>query len=195
MGARSSPLTVCPAARRPRRRCRHRRLVSIVAAALLLAGCGDDEGDAARQAAPRDTAARTMTQPATDPVPPAAAPEGEGTSTAPPASDRTAPESPEDRPGGAGDEVPASSHALFTGRAGTIRPRRVRVPPFIAIRAELRSSDGRRYSLRFGRRSIAAGGDIETASTTFDGLRPGRQLVGIGRAGRVVIEASAEPGP
>lgn len=193
MGAGSSLLSSCPAAR-PRRRFGNRCLTSIVAAGLLLAACGDDEGDAAREAAPHDTAP-TMTEPATDPAPPAAAPEGEGTTAAPPASERTGPESPEDRPGGAGDEVPASSHALFTGRAGTIRPRRVQVPPFIAIRAELRSSDGRRYSLRFGRRSIAAGGDIDTASTTFDGLRPGRRLVGIGRAGRVVIEASAEPGP
>lgn len=91
--------------------------------------------------------------------------------------------------------MPARSQALFTGRAGAIRPRLVQVPPFIAIRVELRSADGRAYSLRFGDRSIAVGRDIQTASTVFDGLRPGRRLIGVGATGRIVVEASAEPGP
>ena len=157
---------------------------------LALAGCGDDEGrveqDTAGTAGSPATAPATTTQTRT-------APERGGTVTVP-KDDLTAPTSPEDQPGGAGDEQPASSQALFTGKGGAVRPRVVRVPPFIAVRVELRSADGRAYRLRFGRRSIAVGRGRRSASSSFDGLRPGTRLVGTG-AGRVVIEASAEPGP
>ena len=164
-------------------------LASITAVAL--AGCGGEEGRV-RQ----DTVDTGATPAATAPAatsPARTAPTREETVTVPEDDVTTSP-SPEDRPGGAGDEQPASSQALFTGRAGSVRPRLVQVPPFIAIRAELRSADGRSYRLRFGGRSIAVDGARRSASTTFDGLRPGRRLVGTG-AGRVVIEASAEPGP
>jgi hypothetical protein len=105
--------------------------------------------------------------------------------------------SPEDQPGGAGDEEPARSQALFTGRGGSVTPRRVRVPPYIAIRVELRSADGRSYALRFGDRTVRAGGELGSASTTFAGLRPGRSLKGqlVGGGGAVRIVADAEPGP
>ena len=156
-------------------------------AAAALVGCGDDEGRVEQ-----DTADRAATSPA--PTTPArTGPRREETVTVP-EDDLATPASPEDRPGGAGDEQPPSAQALFTGRGGSIRPRRVQVPPFVALRVELRSGDGRAYRLRFGRRSIAVGGGRSSASLTFDGLRPGRRLVGMG-SGRVVIEASAEPGP
>ena len=162
---------------------------------LVAAGCGDD--DESSEPEGRDTAtAPTTTAPATT------EPADEGGATDPdeqlpttPDEGANAPASPEDAPGGAGDEVPASSQALFTGRGGAIRPRRVLVPPFIAIRVELRSSDGRSYSLRFGRRTITVGGSVRSLSRRFDGLGSGKRLVGRGPSGRVVIEASAEPGP
>ena len=181
MGAGSSRLTSCVSAP-PRRRFRRGCVAAIAAAAL--AGCGDDEGRVEE-----DTADR-----ATTPTTPASTAPGREETVTIPEEDLTTPPSPEDRPGGAGDEQPASSQALFTGRGGRVRPRLVQVPPFIAIRVELRSGDGRAYRFRFGRRSIAVGADRRSDSHTFDGLRPGRRLVGSG-AGRVVIEASAEPGP
>jgi hypothetical protein len=101
----------------------------------------------------------------------------------------------EEQEGGAGDEVTASSQALITGRGGKLSPRLVRVPPFIAIRVELRSADGKTYELRAGGKTVRADRDIASASTTFDGLRPGKRLVLSGPSGRVVVEASAEPGP
>ena len=52
---------------------------------------------------------------------------------------------PEDKPGGAGDEVPAQSQALITGKGGKLSPLRVRVPPFIAIKR--RAAIGRRRRL------------------------------------------------
>jgi len=106
-----------------------------------------------------------------------------------------APRSPEDQPGGAGDEIAARSQAMFTGRDGRVRPRLVRVPPFIAVRVELRAGDGRRYRLNGGGRTLSAGDGRPAAAQTFDGLRPGRRLVLRGTGGRVIVEASAEPGP
>jgi hypothetical protein len=106
-------------------------------------------------------------------------------------------ESPEDEPGGAGDEEPARTPALFTAEDGRITPRVVRVPAFISIQVELRSRDGREYGLRFGDVTITAGGELNSVSTTIDGLRPGKGIVGkpTGAGNTVRIEATAEPGP
>ena len=103
--------------------------------------------------------------------------------------------SPEDTPGGAGDEEPARTLALFTARAGQIRPRLVRVPAFISVQIELRSADGAAYALRFGDTTIRAGGQINSTSTTIDGL-PGRIDRGSAQgAGNGPHLGTAEPGP
>ena len=102
------------------------------------------------------------------------------------------------RPGGAGDEEPAESQALFTGRGGRITPRVVRVPAFIAIRVELRSADGGAYCSGSGAGRSPFGSELPTVSHRFDGLRPGEALVGksaTGAGNGVRIEATAEPGP
>ncbi len=106
-------------------------------------------------------------------------------------------ESPEDEPGGAGDEEPARTLALFTAENGRITPRVVRVPAFISIQVELRSKDGREYGLRFGDVTVTAGGGLNSVSTTIDGLRPGKAVVGTptGAGNQVRVEATAEPGP
>lgn len=96
-------------------------------------------------------------------------------------------ESPESQPGGAGDEDGARAPAMFTGKSGKITPRTVAVPPYLAIRVELRSADGRDYSIRFGSKVVRPGKSVDLA-----GLKPGAQLTG---SGGVVISASAEPGP
>lgn len=177
----------------------------VALAAGVAAGCGDEErgevtvegGGTGTSTAPAgttttpeptDTGAEpqaTVTTPSTSQPPPA-----DGGGGAPPGGG-----SPEDQQGGAGDEVPASSQALLTGRGGRIGPRLVRVPPYIAIRVELRSADGERYRLAANGRSVEAGGAISSSSAVFDGLRPGKRLVLTGPGGRVVVEASAEPGP
>lgn len=170
------------------------------AVVLALAGCGGDDEDE-----PADTATETRTE-ETAPAPTASEPEDETepeepqTETEPEPTEREErpPEtSPEDAPGGAGDEVPARSLALFTGEGGRITPRVVRVPSFISVRVELRSADGRPYGLRFGSETIRVTGALASVSTTFQGLRPGAALTGrpIGVGTRVRIEATAEPGP
>ena len=105
--------------------------------------------------------------------------------------------SPEAMPGGAGDAEPARTLALFTGRDGRITPRVVRVPAFIAVQIELRSGDGATYALRFGDTTLTAGGQLNSVSTTIDGLRPNEAIVGTpkGAGNRVRISATAEPGP
>jgi hypothetical protein len=86
---------------------------------------------------------------------------------------------------------------LLTGRGGRIRPRIVRVPPFISVQVVLRSGDGRSYRLRIGGRTLRAGGALGSTSVSLDGLRPGRAYEGTepNTGVKVRVEASAEPGP
>jgi hypothetical protein len=171
----------------------------LTALLLALAGCGgdDEEPAATTEAAPPPTAepAPTETQ---------AEAETEGTDAEPepaepdePTEPAEPPPSPEDQPGGAGDEEPARALALLTGENGRITPRRVRVPAYISIRVELRSQDGQEYGLRFQGANLSVSGGLSSVSTTIDGLRPGEAVVGspTGPGNRVRIEATAEPGP
>jgi hypothetical protein len=176
-----TPIGICP-----QKFTRKLLAAGLVALALAAAGCGgDDEPASSTPTATAETeteATATVTTP-TDTQ----------TETAPAETPATPTEtSPEDQPGGAGDEEPARTLALFTGRGGRITPRLVRVPPFISIEVRLRSADGGAYALRFGSVTVQAG-----EGHTFDGLRPGESLVGrpAGQGNRVAISATAEPGP
>jgi hypothetical protein len=174
------------------------RLAPVVLALMLaLAGCGgdDEEQAATTEAAPAPTAeqAPTETEEETEDedAPAETSPEPE------PEDDAAPPASPKDQPGGAGDEEPARSLALFSGEDGRIRPRTIRVPAFISIRVELSSEDGQEYGLTFAGETIRVSGGLASVSTTIDGLRPGEAVVGTptGPGNRVRIEATAEPGP
>ena len=172
------------------------RVAAAVVAALLLlvAGCGDD-----------DDADTTPTEPvATETTETETAPEAETETEAQTETEvETETEietetSPEDQPGGAGDEEPARSQALFTAQGGRVTPRVVRVPAFISVRVELRARDDGPYILEIDGQRIEVGGQLSSGSVSLDGLRPGEAYVGMisGRAsGRVRIEATAEPGP
>jgi hypothetical protein len=169
-----------------------RRAIWLAVAALGLGGCGGDDEKSAT------TSQATDAQTAPDTVEGRVGTPPDGSLETEPAPTSSHATSPEAEPGGAGDEEPAHSLALLTGRDGRITPRRVRVPAFISIRVELKSGDGRSYALSFGRRMLSAGGDIASVSSRFAGLRPGAALVGrpVNGAGNVVrIEATAEPGP
>ena len=173
-------------------RSRHSVLGALMAAAILVAGCGgDDEDDGVAQET--EPPARTVTAPVrTTPE------RQERTQTTAPPKEETGTggaTSPEDSPGGAGDEEAARSEVVLTGRGGKIGPVVVKVPPFIAIRVVLRSADGKPYVVTVGNKTLRAGLKGARPSATFDGLRPGRRLTATSVAGRIVIEASAEPGP
>ncbi|MET0511704.1 MAG: hypothetical protein ABW135_08490 [Thermoleophilaceae bacterium] len=165
-----------------------------IAFVLALAGCGGDDEEPSTSS---ETQSETAEQPTT-----ATETASETTETAPPPTAEEPPKtetttSPEDEPGGGGDEEPARSLALFTGEGGRITPRLVRVPPFISIRVELRSADGREYGLTFAGETIRVSSGLGSVSTTIDGLRPNAGVVGIptGASNRVRIAATAEPGP
>ncbi|HYN51945.1 MAG TPA: hypothetical protein VES62_13565 [Thermoleophilaceae bacterium] len=163
---------------------------------LVVSGCGGDDEEESTTSAPQTQTEQTEPAPtATETEPEETQPEPEPEPTE---KEKPPPEtSPEEAPGGAGDEEPARSLALFTGAGGRITPPVVRVPSFISIRVELRSSDGRPYALRFAGETIRVSGGLASVSTTLDGLRPGAALVGtpVGPGTRVRIEATAEPGP
>jgi hypothetical protein len=172
---------------------------------LALAACGDDDEERAEATAtspattPTETTATEET--ATETVPTETETETEP-EPEPETSAETAPStSPEDQPGGAGDEEPARTLAMFTGEGGRITPRVVRVPAFISVRVELRSADGQEYGLLFASKTsrvrIRVSGALGSASSTIDGLRPGQAITGdpLGTGTRVRIEATAEPGP
>jgi hypothetical protein len=110
---------------------------------------------------------------------------------------RTQTTSPEDQPGGAGDEEPIRTEAVVTGRGGRISPRVVRVAPFIAVRLQLRSGDGRSYGLRVAGEQLRVGPERRRDSALLEGLGHGERYVArpIGTGNRVTIEATAEPGP
>jgi hypothetical protein len=157
---------------------------------LALAGCGGDEEDPAPSTSePEVTAEETVesetqtteVDPETETLPN----DGDGTSD------------PENGPGGAGDEEPAQTLAMFTAQDGRITPPVVRVPAYISVRVELHSGDGEEYGLTFGGETIEVGGGLASVSTTIDGLRPGAKVVGTptGASNKVRIEATAEPGP
>ena len=162
---------------------------------LLVAGCADDDDDAATT--PTAPAATETTETET-------APEVETeteTETQTQAETETEIEteaSPEDQPGGGGDEEPARSQALFTAQGGRVTPRVVRVPAFISVRVELRARDDGPYILTIEGQRIEAGGQLSSGSVSLDGLRPGDAYVGTlsgNASGRVRVEATAEPGP
>jgi hypothetical protein len=176
-----------------------RAAVAIGALALALggAGCGGDDEDSTNTSTDRNAGLPTKTVT----VPTKTTPKGgTGTSTTPSKENGTgtAPSkggSPEDQPGGAGDEEPARSEVVLTGKGGRIGPLLVKVPPFISIHVKLRSGDGKPYVIGFGRRILRVGPKGARSSATFAGLRPGKRLTGAAVSGKVVIEASAEPGP
>lgn len=178
----------------------------LLALVLALGACGDDDEERAETTAtspPTETTATEETAPEVVTEETETEPETETeTETETEAETGTAPTtSPEDQPGGAGDEEPARTLAMFTGDGGRITPRVVRVPAFISIRVELRSADGQEYGLAFATATssvrIRVSGSLGSASSTIDGLRPGQAVTGnpIGAGTPVRIEATAEPGP
>jgi hypothetical protein len=176
----------------------NRSFIGALAVGLVLAlpGCGGDdepERTATEAKTQRDEAPPAPKVTESEPQPEETQPELEPTETVQPPPET----SPEQAPGGAGDEVPARSLALFTGDGGRITPRVVRVPAFISIRVELRSADGREYGLQFRGETVKVSRGLGSVSTTLPGLRPGAAVVGepIAAEGRVRIEATAEPGP
>jgi hypothetical protein len=164
---------------------------------VALVGCG---GDSETVADPRTDPPESLST-GTDHEPTVGTPEEhqpsrDPTLTTPEQSPPPEGGSPEDQPGGAGDEEPIGVDAIFTGRGGKVTPRVVRVPPFIAVTVTLVSADGEAYALEIAGQRLVAGPGGRRDSITLDGLRQGGSYPGtVQGGGSVEIEASAEPGP
>ena len=156
----------------------------------VLAGCGsDDEGSPpATPTSQPDVGTATTTE--TQPNPAITETQPNDGNGQPGSATGT---SPEDQQGGAGDETPAETPALFTGDGGRITPRVVRVPAFISVLVLLRSGDGAKYGLTFDGQTVESGGK----GIRLDGMKQGAKVVGKSTTGggEVRIEATAEPGP
>jgi hypothetical protein len=175
------------------------RYALLVASLLLaLAGCGGGGGSTsttttAVSSAPAQTPSATAT--AQQPAPTTTAPAP--TQTTPARKKKK--KSPENQPGGAGDETPIATQAQFTAKGGKVSPSRVRVPPFIAVNIVLRAVDEKPYTLLVNNKEVAVGEGRTEASLKLDGLRPGGKYIVRPQFGvkpqKIVIIANAEPGP
>jgi hypothetical protein len=174
-----------------------RKFVLPALVALAFAGCGgdDDDGSASAPQATAPSTSETTTSTEVDPRTETLPNNGDGNG-----NDLGTVE-PETQTGGAGDETPATTLALFTGRNGKISPRVVRVPAYISVTVTLRGADDTGYSLTFGKKNIRVSPGLSSAGTRLAGLKPGAKLVGEATsgqgtdAGTVTISATAEPGP
>jgi len=169
-------------------------LVLAGAIGLVFVGCGGDDED--------ESAGTTETAPVPQQLPaPVTTPPPETTATeedpAPKPDPDTEPRTVPDE-GNQGDEEAIRSEAVFTGSGGRLKPREVRVPPFIAIRVILRATDASRdqtYTLQIGGSRLAIGHERAVDELELDGLLPNESYVGRGPQGNVRVVASAEPGP
>jgi hypothetical protein len=172
------------------------RAALLIVALLVLAGCGGGGGSTATTTTAVSSApAPTVT--ATTPT--ATAPETSTPTATAPAPKKKKKKSPEQQPGGAGDETPIATQAQLTAKGGKVSPSRVRVPPFIAVNIVLRAVDEKPYMLLVGTREVAVGQGRTEASLRLDGLRPGAKYIVRPQFGvkpkKIVIVANAEPGP
>lgn len=160
---------------------------------MAVCGCGADREPAQAPAtstqSPGSTSAESTTQTTTT--------ESDTTETDTTETD-TGRSSPEAEQGGAGDERPVRSAVRIEGSGGRLAPTRVEVAPFIAVRVELRSTDGGRYRARVGGRTLVAAGDgggERRDRVMLEGLTPDRSYVlrGLDGANDVRIVASGEP--
>jgi hypothetical protein len=172
-------------------RCRY----ALVLALLALAGCG---GGGSKTTS---TTAVSSTPPATETTNDLTQSIRTSTTPAPKpkAKKKQQKKSPESQPGGAGDETPIATQALFTAKGGKVSPSRVRVPPFIAVKIVLRGVDEKGYTLLVSGKEVAVGEGRTEATLRLDGLRPGAKYVLHNQFGNkprtLTIVANAEPGP
>jgi hypothetical protein len=123
-------------------------------------------------------------------APSATAPPGAGGPTAPAPQTRPA-ETP-----AAGGSQSVRVPATFTLRGGTLSPREVSIPAFLAVQVSVAAADGRTHTVtidaeRTYRLVVPAG---KRASIQLPGQAPGRYAVRSGGA-RAVLAVGGEPGP
>jgi hypothetical protein len=155
----------------------------LVAAAL--AGCGGDDAEQSSSTPAPAPSAATET----------AAPASTGTPS-PTATEQPLPSvSPEDQPGGAGDEEPTRVPVQFTITDGKISPPQVAVPAFLALELIVRNESSQQVVVRLEGAEPMTVGAGETGRARLEGRKKGSYVVDAGDAGQAVLVTGAEPGP
>lgn len=175
---------------------------ALLVALLVPAGCGGGGSKTTTTAAVTSAPPQTVSVPTTTRTDSLgqSSPEIQ-TSPAPAPKQKTnkKKKSPESQPGGAGDETPIATQALFTATGGKVTPSHIRVPPFIAVRVVLQARDQKPYTITVNGKEVAVGEGRTQATLRLDGLRPGDKYVLHPQFGTkpktLVIVANAEPGP
>jgi hypothetical protein len=159
-----------------------------IAVAAALAGCGGD--DAPDQTAAPQSAPSVATETAT------ATPSATASAT-PEATTQPLPSvSPEDQPGGAGDEAAIRVPAEFTiSEGGTMTPQQVAIPAFFTIELIVHNKTSKAVDVRWVGEKVmtvppGGKGDVEVK-----GRKKGTWLVDAGTAGQAVVITGAKPGP
>jgi hypothetical protein len=171
---------------------------SLLLATLALAGCG---GDDPSSSAPRSTATEGPTATATGTPPKATAP----SAPSPPPDAPTPTPSPtgtptgEDQPGGGGDEAEARVPiAVTVGTDGSLSPKQVNVPAFLALELQVRNRTGSPIRVSWtasepsGAFTVGVG---KLGTRRVAGLKRGTYFLSVDGSGTVAVTSGAEPGP
>jgi len=166
--------------------------ISLLLIVLSLTACGDEPASTDHAATPDPTPSATATATATPPE--ASAP----SAPTPPADVPTATPTGEAQEGGGGDEAEARVPVAVTvGTDGTVSPRTVSVPAFLALELQVRNRTPGPIQVTWEGATAApfevAAGTVATHRVA--GVRPGRYRLLVQGAGTAVVIAGAEPGP
>jgi hypothetical protein len=158
-----------------------RALIAVLTVAAALAGCGgDDSTETAAPPAATDTPTATATPSATP------------TETAQPLPSV----SPEDEPGGQGDEQPIRIPAEFTfAEGGAVKPTQVAVPAFFTIELIVHNQTSQPIDVRFAGEQVMTVEPGGTGDKEVKGRKKGSWVLDAGAAGQALVVTGAKPGP
>jgi hypothetical protein len=160
-----------------------RAALCVLVAVAALAGCGG--GDE-----PDQSAAPTATPP------PPATPSPSATPTPTETAQPLPSVSPEDQPGGAGDENEAARVPVeFTVTDSTITPPQVAVPAFLALELIVHNKGSQQAVVRLEGAEPLTVAPGQTGRVRLEGRRKGSYVVDAGAAGKAVLVTGAQPGP
>jgi hypothetical protein len=179
----------------------HSTSVLLAALTLGLTGCGG--GDASSSSAPAPSTTATAGPTATSTATPSPTP---ATATAPsaPSPPPDAPTPPptatgESQPGGGGDEAAARVPVAVTvGSDGSVSPRQVDVPSFLALELRVHNRTGGPLNVRWtasepsGEFTVPGGG---TVTRQVAGVKRGLYRIEVESVGVVTVMSGSQPGP
>jgi hypothetical protein len=158
---------------------RRAAVVGVLAASLAagVAGCGDDA-----EPTPRERTGSPSLSPEASPRETAGPGDGQGDPTPTPSPPPPVSESPEEQPGGAGDEQPLRVPIRLTVREASVEPLRLEAPAFLGLALTVRNASAEQRRVRLADVSLTVPPGA-TRTQELAGLRPGTYEVDAGRAG------------